>query len=87
MAEAVDTLQIARGLREAGVDRDQAEAHADAIASAVRKGQGDLATKADMAALRADMAALETRLTWRLVGVMLAGFGLLFAALQAWPPS
>ncbi len=31
MAESVDRLRIARGLREAGIDRDQAEAYAAAL--------------------------------------------------------
>lgn len=43
-----DTLAAARDLEAAGVERSQAEA----IAKAIRDGQGDLATKADIAALR-----------------------------------
>ena len=31
-----------------------------------------LATKADLAEVRADLAALEARLTWRLVGIAAA---------------
>ena len=32
----------------------------------------DLATSGDLATLRAEIAAMETRLTWRLVGAMAA---------------
>ena len=47
-----------------------------------------LATKADLAdlrgELRADMRSLEHRLTLRLGGLMLAGFGILIAILRLW---
>ncbi len=60
MEGAFDTLAAARKLKAAGVGPEQAEATAEAIASAV--GSGQLATKADL-------AALETRLTVRFYGV------------------
>ena len=54
-ASTFDTLTAARDLEEAGVERRQAEA----IASAIRNGQGELATKADLetavATIRADL--------------------------------
>lgn len=52
-----------------GFDYDQAEA----ITKAVRTGvTGGVATKADLAELRADQAALESRLTCRIIIVGLA---------------
>jgi hypothetical protein len=58
--------------RDAGISQGQAEAHAEAAREFV---MGDLATKADLQAIRADLqAAMDTlslRLTLRL-GVMLA---------------
>ena len=57
-ASTFDTLTAARDLEAAGVERGQAEA----IASAIRNGQGDLATKADIAAVRTDIHRLEGRL-------------------------
>lgn len=68
---AFDTLATARKLKAAGIN----EAHAEAIAEAeaARAGRGELASKADLKAeiadLKADNARLESRLTWRLVGV------------------
>ena len=55
---AFDTLAHVRTLREAGVERKQAEAHAEA-ARALRAG---LATKADLAVIEADIAAIKARL-------------------------
>ena len=72
MPYAFDTLGYAKRLREAGISQGQAEAHAEAAREFV---MGDLATKADLQAIRADLqAAMDTlslRLTLRL-GVMLA---------------
>lgn len=74
---AFDSFQAARALQAAGVDRAQAEAIADAI-----QQRQDYATKSDLAELRADMAALETRLTNRIYAVAIglaatvAAFGL-----------
>ena len=72
MAYAFDTLGYAKRLRGAGISQGQAEAHAEAAREFV---MGDLATKADLQAIRADLqAAMDTlslRLTLRL-GVMLA---------------
>lgn len=89
---AFDTFQAARALESAGVERAQAEA----IAEAIQQRQ-DYATKSDVAKLgselqgemgelrsehRADMAALETRLTNRFYAVAVglaatvAAFGL-----------
>ncbi len=53
-----DTLAHVRMLREAGVEQKQAEAHAEA-GRALRAG---LATKADLAAIEADIATIKARL-------------------------
>lgn len=78
---AFDTFQAARALESASVDRAQAEA----IAEAIQQRQ-NYATKSDVARLgselRADMAALETRLTHRMYAIAIglaatiAAFGL-----------
>ena len=55
-----DTLAVARTLTDAGIDPK----HADAVTEAIRQAteQAEYATKTDIAELRAEMAALETRL-------------------------
>ncbi len=60
-----DTLATARKLTESGLETAQAEAVTEAIRAAVTEG---VAMKADLAALRADVAAMELRLTWRILG-------------------
>lgn len=45
MTSAFDTLTAARELEASGMERKQAEA----VAAAIRAGQGDLATKDDIA--------------------------------------
>ena len=72
-----DTLAIARHLAAAGIKPEQADAIAEAVKRAAEHDAGGvdtktLATKADLAELRAELAAVETRLTWRLVGAMAA---------------
>lgn len=78
-----DTHAIARKLSAADLTPAQVDAITAGIAAAAERGDGDTATRMDLAALRADvdaalaalradMAALETRLTWRLVGAMAA---------------
>ncbi|MDE2988512.1 MAG: DUF1640 domain-containing protein [Chloroflexota bacterium] len=73
-----DTLAIVRRLEAAGIDRATAEAHADAIQTAVDERQEHLATKADL-------AVMEARLTWRMIGLQVAGAGLIIAALKLIP--
>jgi hypothetical protein len=48
-----DTLKFADRLKEAGIDAQQAEAQARALAEAL--GSSDLATKADLSDLKADL--------------------------------
>ena len=50
-----DTLRAARDLEAAGFDRVQAEA----LAAAIRNGQGDLATKIDIAQLDSRLNMLQ----------------------------
>jgi len=61
-----DTLTTARELEAAGVERRQAEAHAEALRRAVSADRDEFATKADLAGvrdeLRADLAGLEARM-------------------------
>ena len=53
-----DTLSAARELEAAGSDRVQAEA----LDAAIRNGQGDLATKIDIAQLDSRLKQLDSRL-------------------------
>ncbi|MXX30570.1 MAG: DUF1640 domain-containing protein [Gammaproteobacteria bacterium] len=53
MASAFDTLQAAKQLESSGFERQQAEA----VAAVVQSVQGDLATKADLSATKADLKA------------------------------
>ena len=55
MAAAFDTLSASKELQAAGFEQTQAEA----VAKIVQAGQGDLATKDDIAALRAEMGAIK----------------------------
>ena len=72
-ATTFDTLKTNRKLKAAGF----AEAQADALVEAMGDAFGDtVATKADVADLKADLAALETRLTKHVYSVVLAGVGL-----------
>ena len=82
-AAAFDTLTTARDLEAAGVERRQAEAHAEALRRAVSAISADreaLATKADLdtaiagleSRVDAKLASLKARLTWRLVGIAAA---------------
>ena len=66
MAAAFDTLTAARRMEEAGMKREQAEAVAEAVRSAAKADLEHLATKADLAAvkaeIKADIAALRAEL-------------------------
>ena len=54
-----DTLAYVKTLRDAGVEEKQAEAQAAALATVLKSGIGDLATKDDLARLE---SKLESRL-------------------------
>ena len=74
-ATGFDTLTYARRLKAAGVDEAQAEAHAEAVRDAVTEG---VATKADL-------ASLETRVTVRLYGGLLATVAAVVALIKLLP--
>ena len=63
MAHAIDTLRITRKLESAGVDRRQAEAHAEALNEVVVTEYSELATKADIARFptREDLERFATK--------------------------
>ena len=50
------TLTVSKNLQQAGLE----ERHAEAIALAVKQGQGDLATKQDIALLKFDIDHLKS---------------------------
>jgi len=66
---AIDTLDLANKLKEAGTGNRQAEAIAGAIANGLSRSGGELATKAD---LTVELAKLETRMTTRIDEFVLA---------------
>ena len=55
-ASTFNPLAAARALEAAGVDRRQAEAHAEALREAATADRNELATKADLAGLEARMS-------------------------------
>ena len=71
-----DTLTVARTLTNAGIDAAHADALADVIRQAAEHQPVDFAT-------RADLAALEARLTWRFAGAMAAQTLTLIGAMAA----
>ena len=85
-----DALAASKRLREAGFDEPRAEAVAAVVRHAVSVDRDALATKADLAAavsnletrMEARLAALETRLTIRFFGGLLAVGGPVAAALE-----
>ena len=58
MVAAFDTLSVAKALQAAGFAQEQAEA----VAEAIRSGQGELATRQDTAVLRGELAGLRSGL-------------------------
>ncbi len=59
MTTAFDTLSAAQHMEDAGMDRK----HAEAVAAAIRSGQGELATKADLSVLRSDITGVRSDIT------------------------
>ena len=77
-----DTLQASKDLQENGFKREQAEA----VAQAIRNGQGELATKSDIAELKADINGLRwtfSILISAMFVVMIGGFGLMATFLNS----
>ena len=100
MAGAFDTLTAARRMEEAGMKREQAEAVAEAVRTAAESGREHLATKTDLAMLKADLeGSLESGLAGlraelvdrmqsgerRMYAAVFGVGGLLFAALKLVP--
>ena len=78
-----DKLIYIDRLKRAGVTEEQARAHAEAMDEALRES---VATKLDIAAIKADLAELKYALTMRGIAGLIAAGGILFAALHYWPP-
>ena len=75
---ALDTLAMTRRLRAGGFDPNQADAIAEAVRTGVTAG---VATRADIAELRAGIPELRTDLRWvkamgvGIIGILVVGFG------------
>ena len=86
-----DTHKVVKDLQDAGFEEAQAEAVVNALGSAIDRDVvkpedlKDFATKTDISEMRAEMKALELRITVRLTGVMVALAGLTVAALKLFP--
>ena len=82
MAMPFDTLKLARRLESAGFPPQQAGDMAEAIAEAVSQ----LATKADLAALKTDLESrlvlLEQRMTIKFGGMMVVAVGTILAGFK-----
>lgn len=87
MTITIDTHAAIQDLKAAGADPKLAEA----IVKTVSQSGDNLATKSDLAALRADLRAdlaqLEQRTTLRIVTIVAIANGILFAALRYLPPT
>ena len=87
-ASTFDALSAARALEAAGVERRQAEAHAEALRQAATADRDELATKADLdnlrSELRADLAGLEGRM-YRAFWLQGAGIVAILTALRFLP--
>ena len=96
MTAAFDTLTAARRMEKAGMKREQAEAVAEAVRTAAESGREELATKSDLADVKAelkgDIAGLRAELVdrmqsgeRRMYAAVFGVGGLLFAALKLVP--
>ena len=84
-AAMFDSLEVARELEAAGIERGHAAAMVKAVVAVNEAGRQDLATKADIAELKVDFAKLEAKLATAINKMLLgqlAVAGLLFAALK-----
>ena len=70
---AFDTHKAVKALRDAGFSDEQAEALTEQISTAIGE---NVATKSDIASVRADMEKLELRMTLKLYAAVAAGVGL-----------
>ena len=78
----LDTLSLARELKDAGIESKQADAITHVVQQAAE--HGDPATRSDLdtlrAEVRADLGALEARLIKWMIGVALTATGISVAA-------
>ena len=80
---AIDTLAYTKRLQNAGIDRDQAEAHAEAVAHHVIP---ELSTKQDLEAavsrienrIDSGIASVKNELTLRAIGIAALSASVLF---------
>ena len=86
-AATFDTLTAARELKAAGIEAEHAEAIAGAVRQAVSADRDELATKADIADLKADMLKVAIGVP---IGVVIANATLtavlVFGALRLLQP-
>ena len=77
----MDTLEAARGLEAAGVEHGQAEAMVKMVAGATAVSREDLATKADLAELKAELKTEFATAVNRMLLSQIAVAGALLAAI------
>jgi Uncharacterised conserved protein (DUF2371) len=97
-----DRLTLAHAIEDAGIDRAKAERVASAIVDlihdevatkadvqAVRNEIGVVRSefKADIAAIRGDLALVEHLMITSLGGLVVPAVGIILAALRYWPPA
>ena len=80
-ASTFNPLEAARDLKAAGIEADHAEAIAEGMRRAVSADRDELATKADLAALETRMTATLYRALWFQGGAIIA----IFTALRFLP--
>ena len=70
MATTFDTLAAAEALEAARVKLEHAKAHTMQLRAVIDSASAAAGTDREYFATKADFATLETRLTWRMVGIM-----------------
>ena len=82
MNASVDTLQVAKDLQAASFTTQQTEALARLLRERQEADLTQLATKGDVAALRAELVQLEQRLTIKLGGMLALAVGVTTALVK-----
>ena len=82
MNVSFDTLNAARDLEAAGLERPQAEAIVKTMRESGRADFANLATKVDIAEIHTAIANLETRLLRWIVGTILTTAGVTVAIVR-----
>ena len=85
MISALDTHQTVKSLTAAGFTDAQAEALTAAVKQAVDIDLSNIATKADMADLRREIAEMKAELVKWIVGVGFAQVATILAVLKLFP--